>query len=250
MWAFEPATYQAPAQFAVLGDRAPRIPFPVYLVEHDNGLVLFDGGLDPDVAGDPVAGYGEMAERIHLHFSEHQSIEAQLGRLDFSVDDVDTVVASHLHFDHAGALKRFAHATTFVGAEELAYARSPERFASTWFRATDFADEHGIRWHELPGDHDVFGDGSVIALHLPGHTPGSLALQIRLPSRTIVLSGDVVHTREAFDDEIHYHGDVDSVAARGSLRRLRHILDVHDADLWIAHDVECWERFGGAGEKR
>lgn len=247
LWALEPATYRSPAQVAALGDAAPRIPFPVYLVEHADGLVLFDAGLDPDHAGDPAGAYGELAERIDIDFREEHLIEHQLETFGFSGADVVTVVASHLHFDHAGGLKRFAHATTLVGAGELEYARAPEKFAQSWFREEDFADRHGIAWQELSDDHDVFGDGAVTVLRLPGHTPGSLALQVRLPSRTIVLSGDVLHGRGALETETAYPGDVDSVAARASLRRLKQILRDADADLWIAHDPDDWQRLGGSG---
>lgn len=247
LWALEPATYRSPAQIASLGDAAPRIPFPVYAVEHAEGLVLFDAGLDPDHAGNPAGAYGDLAARIDMDFREEHLIENQLAAIGFAVADVSTVVASHLHFDHAGGLKRFAQAPTIVGAGELEYARAPEKFARTWFRDEDFADRHGIAWHEISADHDVFGDGSVTALALPGHTPGSLALQVRLPSRTIVLSGDVLHSRGALEAETAYAGDVDSRAARASLRRLKQILDEERADLWIAHDPDDWHGFGGTG---
>ncbi|MFE7244040.1 hypothetical protein [Streptomyces sp. NPDC057580] len=62
--------------------------------------------------------------------------------------------------------------------------------------------------------------------------------------------GDVVHTGSAFQGEVHYRGDAESVAARRSLRRLRHLLDVHRVDLWIAHDTADRLRWGVAGEKR
>jgi len=250
LWALEPATYRSPLEVRLSGDAAPRIPFPVFLLEHADGLVLVDAGLDPDHAGDPAGAYGAMAERIDIDFREEHLVEVQLDALGFSLGDVTTVVATHLHFDHAGALRQFPHARTFVGTEELAYARAPERYAATWYREEDFADRHNIAWHELPCDHDVFGDGAVMVLHLPGHSPGSLAVMVRLPTRRIVLSGDVVHTRPAFEGEVAYPGDVDTVAARRSLRKLAYLLRVHDADLWIAHDPNDWLRFGGAGEKR
>lgn len=249
MWALEPATYQSPAHVAHGGDAAPRIPMPVYLVEHTNGLVLFDAGLDPDHVGDPAGAYGEIAERIRIRFDEPQSIDYQLDRLGFAASDVGTVVVSHLHFDHAGALRRFPHATTYIGAGELAYARAPERFASTWYRREDFGDHLDIDWHEIGADTDVFGDGAVTVLALPGHTPGSLGLLVRLPGRRIVLTGDAVHTRGAFDTELHYPGDVDSLAARASLRRLATLARDQAADIWICHDPDDWAAFGGAGAK-
>jgi N-acyl homoserine lactone hydrolase len=250
MWALEPATYQSPAQVDLLGDAAPRIPFPVYLVEHDDGLALFDAGLDPDHVGDPAGAYGEVAVRIRMAFREGHLIEHQLARLGFSLADVGTVIASHLHFDHAGALKQFPHARTFLGAGEMAYARAPERFSSTWFRVEDFDDRHGIQWSELADDHDVFGDGAVTVLHLPGHTPGSLGALVRLPGATYILTGDVVHTRTAYDSEVHYHGDVDSLTARASLRKLARLEQAYGGRVWICHDPDDWERYGGAGEKR
>lgn len=250
MWALEPATYQSPAQVQLLGEGAPRIPFPIYLVEHPDGLVLFDAGLDPDCAGDPAVAYGELADRLDIDFRAEHTIEYQLDRLGFSRADVGTVVASHLHFDHAGALKQFPHARTLLGTGEMEYARAPERFSSTWFRTEDFDDRHGIQWQVLPGDLDVFGDGALTVLHLPGHTPGSLGLLVRLPSSTFVLTGDAVHTRADYEGEVHYHGDVDSVAARRSLRRLAQVAREHDARVWICHDPEDWMEHGGAGEQR
>lgn len=249
MWALPPASYQSPAQVATLGESAPGIPFPIYLIEHADGLVLFDAGLDPDCVGDPVAGYGELAERIRIDFREEHLVEHYLNGLGFGLSDVDTVIASHLHFDHAGALKQFPHARTLLGAGEMAYARSPERFSSTWFRAEDFDDRHGIAWSEVDADHDLFGDGAVTVLHLPGHTPGSLGAMVRLSGQTLILTGDAVHTRAAYDAEVHYHGDVDSLTARTSLRKLAR-LEAAGAQVWICHDPDDWLRFGGAGEKR
>lgn len=241
--ALEPATYRSPAQVALYGDAAPKVPLPAFLIEHPEGLVLFDAGLDPDYAGDPVGGYGEVAERIQVEFDERHLLETQLELLGHALTDVTTVIASHLHWDHIGGLKQFADARIILGAGEREYASAPERFAEPFYRAADFAPDHGLAFDEIAGDLDVFGDGTVVALHLPGHTPGSLAALVRTPERRIVLSGDVVHTRDAYEHEVHYHGDVDSVQARMSLRRLRAIMDDEHADLWIVHDPSDWERF-------
>ena len=245
--ALEPATYQSPLQVQLHGPSAPRIPFPIYLIEHADGLVLFDGGLDSTAAGDPAAVYGEMAERIDIRFPEQYRIEHQLDQLGFALSDVETVIASHLHFDHAGALKEFPHARTFLGEGEMEYARAPERFSASWFRQEDFDDRHGIQWEILPCDHDVFGDGALTILRMPGHTPGSLAAMVHLPERTVILTGDVVHNRSDLECEAAYHGDVDTVAARQSLRKLAHLTEVHNADVWICHDPGDWQRLASAG---
>jgi N-acyl homoserine lactone hydrolase len=250
MWAFEPATFVSPRHRQAFGDAAPRLPFPVYLVEHADGLVLFDTGLDPNGVGKPAAVYGEIAERIEIDFREPHLIETQLDQLGYRYEDVTTVVASHLHFDHAGGLRLFPHARTYLGYGEMGYACHPERFCQGWYREEDFSDSHGIQWEIVAADHDLFGDGAVTALYLPGHSPGSLALRVRLPSRTMLLTGDVVHTRDDLAREAAYVGDVDSLTARASLRRLRHLAEVEGDAIWIAHDPDDWEAYGGAGEKR
>ncbi|GAA4815338.1 N-acyl homoserine lactonase family protein [Tomitella cavernea] len=244
MHALEPATYRSPQQVQLFGDAAPRLPFPVYLIEHDDGLVLFDGGLDSTAAGGPSAVYGEMAERIDIRFTVEQRLDRQLGRLGFTVDDVQTVIASHLHFDHAGAFKEFPHARTILGSGELEYARAPELFARGWFRPEDFDDRHCIRWDVIDTDVDVFGDGAVTALYLPGHTPGSLAAMVRLPGGTMILGADVVHARGALETEAAYQGDVDTLTARASIRRLKTIAADARAEIWVCHDPDDWARYG------
>ncbi|NLT30642.1 MAG: N-acyl homoserine lactonase family protein [Propionibacterium sp.] len=251
MWAMRPATFQSPGQIELYGrDAAPRMPTPTYLIEHPDGLVLFDAGLNPDHAGDPIGGYGAMAEKLNMDFREEHTIEAHLGELGFGLDDVKVVIASHLHFDHAGALKQFPHATTFIGEGELEYARAPEKFCTGWFHRDEFDDRHGIQWQVLPCDHDVFGDGTVTVLHLPGHTPGSLGALVRLPKNTYILTGDAIHTRAGYASELHYHGDHDTVTARRTLRKIAHLERVTDAGVWICHDPDDWQKYGGAGEKQ
>ena len=49
----------------------------------------------------------------------------------------------------------------------------------------------------MTADHDVFGDGSVVTLHLPGHTPDHMALLVKLASGPVLLSGDLYHSLDA-----------------------------------------------------
>jgi glyoxylase-like metal-dependent hydrolase (beta-lactamase superfamily II) len=249
MWALEPASYRplnAPVGMPV--DQVARLPFPVFLVEHSDGLVLFDAGLDPDAADDPGSVYGALAGRLDIDFRREHLIGSQLRSLGHRTADVEHVIASHLHFDHIGGMREFRHARIYVGDGELAYARAPDRFCAGWYRPAEF--EAGFNWFETAGDFDLFGDGAIRILHMPGHSPGSLAMLVRLPERNLIITGDVVHTRAAYEAEAAYVGDVDTVAARRSLRKLRFIAEIEDADIWINHDPDDWTRFGGAGEKR
>lgn len=249
VWALEPATYlPLNAPVGTAQEDVARVPLPVFLVDHRQGLVLFDAGLDPDAADNPAASYGPLASKIDIDFRREHLIGNQLRAIGLRIGDVEHVVASHLHFDHVGALREFPHARVYVGDGELRYARAPDEFCAGWYRPKDFETEHD--WCEIAADFDVFGDGTVRILTLPGHSPGSLGMVVRLPGRSIVLTGDAVHTRAAYEAQAAYVGDVDTVTARRSLRKLRFVAETENADIWINHDPDDWERFGGAGEKR
>lgn len=248
LWALEPATY-LPLNASVGTARADvaRLPLPVFLIDHPGGLVLFDAGLDPDGADNPESSYGPLARKIDIDFRREHLIENQLRDIGHRTADIEHVVASHLHFDHIGGLREFTHARVYVGDGELDYARSPEKFCASWYRQKDF--EADLDWFEVAADFDVFGDGAIRLLTLPGHSPGSLGLLVRLPERVIVITGDAVHTRAAYESEAAYVGDVDTVTARRSLRKLRFVAETEHADVWINHDPDDWKRFGGAGAK-
>jgi N-acyl homoserine lactone hydrolase len=92
-------------------------------------------------------------------------------------------------------------------------------------------------------DHDLFGDGSVVVLHTPGHTPGELSLLVRLKSRNFILTGDTVHLRQALEDEIPMPYDSNTELAIRSIRRLKLLRESADATVWITHDPEDWAEF-------
>ena len=248
-WALQPAFCAVPGVDLGLDDpeRVP-VPFPVFLIHHDQGLVLFDAGLDPRAAGDPAAVYGDLATAIDMKFAPDLVLGRQLRDLGFDTGDVHTIVASHLHFDHCGGIREFPHARAMVGEGELRYAHFPDGHTAGSFRPSDFDKTSGIQWTEVCTDQlDLFDDGSVVLHVLPGHSPGSMAMQVQLPERSLVLSGDVVHSRSAYERALPYPYDSDSATAIRSIKRLRNIVEAASADLWIHHDPADWERHGGAG---
>ena len=115
-------------------------------------------------------------------------------RLNIRPEQVTIVGISHYHFDHTGQAASFPNARLIMGAGDLAA-----------LRGTDPGVERAplARWltgggqvTEARGDHDVFGDGKVIMLNLPGHTPGHHGLLVRLASGPVLLSGDTYHFAE------------------------------------------------------
>jgi N-acyl homoserine lactone hydrolase len=222
-----------------------RLIVPTFLVEHDDGLVLMDTGLAPDAAqGDAAVVYGEVGEQVE--FTPSQRVDAQLAALGFAADDVTHVVVSHVHFDHTGGLRLFRHARFLLGAGDRDAVLDPA--SSEIARPEDLTPVRDADWTFVEGDLDLFGDGAVTMLVMPGHTPGNTSLLVHLPARSLVLTGDTAHLRGALTTRAPMSADTDRAQAGASLDRLVALAEEHDAELWVTHDPDDWERYGAPGE--
>lgn len=228
------------------------LPVPSFVIEHSQGVVLFDTGMPVEAMDDPVGALGGMGHFLLARGWESTSrmrIDRQLADLGIGTQDVTHVITSHLHLDHCGGHHLFPDAKHYVGHGEWGFARCPTPMQADAYLPSLLDRLGGLSWRVVPDvDIDLFGDGSIHILALPGHTPGSLGLRVRLPHSTFILSGDVVHLRAAWDREFHFPIDVDSRSALNSIRRMKRIAEAEDADVWIGHDIGDWERFGHVTE--
>ena len=109
--------------------------------------------------------------------------------------EIDIVGISHDHSDHTGQAADFPEAKLIIGTKDFDRAQAPAMPGGPnpilpWTRK-------GATVVKSSGDVDVFGDGSVVMLELPGHTPDHHALLVRLASGPVLLSGDLYHSLEA-----------------------------------------------------
>lgn len=246
MWALDCPTLTVDANTLMYGlSGMLTIPMPAFLVEHAKGLVLFDTGIAPEAIDDPAAVYGsQMADALGLSGTAEQRVDRQIEALGYELTDVTHVVSSHMHFDHSGGHHLFPHAKFYVGQGELAFAHFPEPIGAFCYMPEQLARTREFDWREVPGvDVDLFGDGSLVILFMPGHTPGELSLKVRLPSRTFLLTGDAVHLRAALENEYHFPIDADSRAATQTLRRLKRLRESEEASVWITHDPDDWASY-------
>lgn len=158
-----------------------------YLIRHGDTYMLWDTGLPAALVGNPNSNPVMTA-------SMRVSIVDQLARINVRPDQVTIVGISHYHFDHIGQAAAFPHARLIIGSGDLAALRGDapgiEREPlAPWLTG-------GGQVTEARGDLDVFQDGSVTMLNLPGHTPGHHGLLVRLASGPVLLTGDLYHFTE------------------------------------------------------
>jgi len=169
------------------------LPTPCYLIQHGKEWMLWDTGL-----GDKLAAKPNGVEKFGGHFSVKKTIASQLAQIGLKPDDVRYVGISHLHFDHAGNIGLFPKATFIIAGSELAAARGkPTPFGVDLAQVAPLAHSKVI---DADDDHDVFGDGTVKTLKMPGHTRGHRSLMVNMPkSGVLLISGDLYHTRQNFE---------------------------------------------------
>jgi N-acyl homoserine lactone hydrolase len=221
---------------------------PTFLIEHPAGLVLFDTGYSWKMADDFEAYMEEMSKLklivAHRPFTRDLVVDEQLRRHGYDPAKVGHVVVSHGHYDHAGAVGLFPEAQLYAIAGEMRYAAWPDaRHVRLGFKCSDIAASRGLKWNEPDADHDIFGDGTVVILKTPGHTPGECSLRVRLKNETVLLTGDTLHLRMQLKTLQGMGGDYDKRQAADSVKRVAEMGKAEDARIWINHDPDDWAEF-------
>jgi len=212
------------------------------LIEHPDGLVLFDGGNALEAVADPIGHWGEPAKSFKVLMSEEDFVVNQIKKLNIDLGDIKYIIQSHLHLDHTGALGQFPNAKVIVQKKELQYALNPDYFQKALYIQKDIQREK--TWFTLNGFEDdyfdIFGDGLIKVLFTPGHTIGHQSLLLNMPkSGKIVLTGDVVHVSRALDKNIIPAANLFYNAGEyvRSLNRLK-MLREQGCKLFVGHDPD------------
>jgi glyoxylase-like metal-dependent hydrolase (beta-lactamase superfamily II) len=218
------------------------VPIECFLVVHPRGRLLFDTGLHCDTMTNMLGRYGEeRARRFGVHSRPGDDVVSQLARLELRPSDVRHVANSHWHFDHCGGNEFFPEATILVQQREMTAARSPEVLAKGTYRPSAADFDHALRYQPVDGDHDVFGDGTVVLIPTYGHTPGHQSLLVRSGRASqLLFTADACYTRENMDRDVLPTVVWDEAEMSHSLRRLRDLRDKHGVRTVYGHDPEQW----------
>ncbi len=204
---------------------------PCFLVRHPDGDLMWDTGLNRELYGQPG---GLRFQGIHSRLTA--SLTDQLDMLDLEPADIDYVSVSHSHPDHIGNADLFDHATFIVSADEYAYMFSDAaRAATAYFEP--YAHLEGDQTVQYVDEHDVFGDGSVLMMTFPGHTPGSAILKVRLENAgTVLLTGDLITHTAGRQAKAIPTFNTDADQTRASLERFEALAASEEARVIIQHE--------------
>ena len=212
-----------------------RVPIPSYLIVHDKGMALFDSGYNPAVLSDPVDYLGADLDADGVHADQGDLINNRLESAGFDPAKINFIINSHLHFDHAGGNALLPNADLVVQRREWAHVCSCGETLA--YKPRDYATGQTVR--QIDGEHDVFGDGTVVCVPTHGHTPGHQSLRVRTEAGECFLCGDACYMRRTLE-EMALPGLLDDAdAMRESLTRIR-AYQAAGSRIFFGHDPDFW----------
>lgn len=213
------------------------VPVPFYVIEHPDGVALFDCGL-PAAMCDRDESYLKVLRTLGMDvtLAPEETLTSHLERLEIDPGRVRWVVISHLHFDHAGGLRELPNATVVVQRREWEAGFDADLSARYGLRKRYFDLGHAVELVE--GEHDLFGDGAVTCLPSYGHTPGHQSMRVRSEQGDHILVADacyncqVAETRRfpEYSDHAAMNRSLDALLARRERGTV--MIYGHDPDQW------------------
>lgn len=197
-----------------------QLTYSCYLVKHGSDYLVWD-------TGNPVGAPARAPQT---------SLVDLLAQLAVKPEQIKYVGISHYHGDHVGQVSAFPKSTLLIGKGDWDVVSDPKASAAT---AAPFANwtTGGSKVEPVPADRDIFGDGTVLMLSTPGHTPGHHSLLIKLRTMgNVLLSGDLAHFQENYDSNGVPSFNTNRADTLASLDRFKKIAANLKATVIIQHD--------------
>jgi N-acyl homoserine lactone hydrolase len=204
-----------------------------YLIKHAKGRMLWDSGNADRLAALPN-GASNPAGTLTAYMKKPLAVS--LKEIGVAPTDIQHFAMSHSHGDHSGNANMFATSTLYIQSAEYdaAFGPEPQKYN---FIAANFEKLRNAKTVKLNGDHDVFGDGSVIIKTTPGHTPGHQSLFVRLPKTgPVLLTGDMVHIMPNWDAKRAPGFNYNVEQSVRSMNEIDAFTKKTGAKVWINHD--------------
>ena len=229
LYAFTCGYITLPTSYFIGGEEGKtKVPACVFLIDHPNGFTLFDTGFSDRFVG-LQEGLGKIVDMPQEH-----PIADRLRALDVDPSDIQWIVNSHLHLDHAGGNHLLPNATIVIQDSEWEFGFSGKDSA---YATEDFDTGQPVK--RITGEHDLYGDGSVILFPTPGHTPGHQSARVLTATGEAVLAGDCCNFRRSLDEMRMPDQVYNADHYRGSLSKLSDLRRA-GAKIFFGHDPDFW----------
>lgn len=222
------------------------------LVEHPRGDVLIDSGLARGI-DEQLVEMMPLPFRMATDLARGRSVVEQLDAAGYDRRRLRNILLTHAHWDHISGAVDLPDVPILITAEErqfvasggwvMAFARRlpSTRFIDYGFEETPFLG--------FPRSHDLYGDGAIVIVPAPGHTPGSVIVFVTSSNgQRVALVGDLAWQREGILEReerpwfMRQLADVDSGEVRQGLLRMSAILArAPDLQVVPAHDARAYE---------
>ena len=225
-----------PERFGLTREDVPDPDFsdPCFLVMHPKGMLLFDTGLTDTQVGRPIyenkMGYEGQLKTVTL--------KGELARIGVTAPMITYLALSHSHWDHVGNANDYAGSTWLARRSEYDVMFGPNANDAA---RKPYAALAQARTRFIDGHYDVFGDGSVVLLSTPGHTPGHQSLYVKLAhTGGVVISGDLYHyTAERTLNRVPPREQ--SLETPASRKKVEEFLRRTNSQLWIGHAIDWYQ---------
>ena len=204
------------------GNLKVQFVFSCYLIKHGQNYMLWD------------TGHSMTAPNV----APKVSLVDQLAQLGVKPEQIQYVGISHYHADHTGQVASFPQSTLLIGKGDWDAVINPKPAAGV--NAPPFAHwiSGGGKVEPLPADKDVFGDGAVVILNTPGHTPGHHSLLVKLKEKgNVLISGDLVHFQENYESNGVPWFNASRADTLASIDRFKKLAATFKATVIIQHDA-------------
>jgi N-acyl homoserine lactone hydrolase len=228
-----------PAPLLERGVTTTDMSVTAYLIVHPRGTLLWETGVIPD---DLI----ERGETTVFRATAKKTLRSQLAEIGYKPSNITYLALSHYHYDHSANSNEYGGSTWLVQRPEreamfsaaprppVANSPSPEAVNAR------FAALRNSKTTLLDGDHDVFGDGTVVIVSTPGHSPGHQSLLVKLAKTgAVLLSGDLYHypAERTLKDLTPFAALGEPEKERASKAKVEALLEERRATLWIQHDI-------------
>jgi N-acyl homoserine lactone hydrolase len=181
------------------------LPVRAFYIEHPKGRILVDTAWDSAVREHPIRTLSfPMWFASKPFLPPGEAVDEQLAALGIKPEMLDYVIMTHMDIDHDSGLRLVKSAKRImispgewnaIHSSQVRYARRPWKdipLTRMQF-APDESAPYGLSW-------DVFGDGTVKVLPLPGHSQGSVAVRVSAGEKFVLLVGDTGYNRASWEN--------------------------------------------------